>query len=926
MDLHVYLRPPRLPRAARPAALVALAALALAPSARPAAAQSAAASGALAWPAITRESRPWTRWWWLGSAVDSTNLTRELRGLAEAGFGGVEVTSIYGVHGREADFVPYLSDRWVRLLVHAADEAHRNGMGLDLPPGSGWRMGGPDVPLDEASVSLRLRADTVRGGEVWRGDATARPARVAAFSADGKFVDLSKAGGTAAHEWRAPEGSWVVYSAEIRNNGEKVKRPGPGGEGNAIDVLSRPAVDDYLRSFGERFAAVPHGTIGSFFHDSYEYTGTSSRGFFEAFAARRGYDLTRYLPALAGQGDPELVARVKSDYRETMSDLLRENLLEPFTAWAHREGSLSRNQAHGSPANILDLYAASDIPETEIFGPLGGSDSDPLVSKFASSAAHVAGKKLASSESMTWLAEHFTETLDEVKRAVDQLFVSGINHLVYHGTAYSPSDAAWPGWLFYASTEFNPRNSIWHDLPALNGYVARVQSVLQSGTPDNDLLVYWPIYDSWHDAEGLRMDFRVHDPAWLHEKPVGAVARALWEKGYGFDYVSDRLLEQEVEAASGRLSASGARYAALLVPTTLHMPDSTMSRLVDLASRGATVLFVGALPADVPGAGDLEARRARLRAAESRLTFGAPDASGVRAARVGAGRVLVGGSPESLLLAAGVAREAMVDHPGLHFVRRAFDGGWHYFIANGDSTAVDGWVPLAVGAAAVEVMDPMNGQTGMARTRRLASGGTEVMLRLEPGQSVILRAFRAPVTGPAWSYARPAGAARPLGGRWEVKFLQGGPTLPAPYRTDSLRSWTASGPEAERFAGTARYTLRFDAPDGAKDYLLDLGRVAESARVRVNGKELGTLFARPFRLRTGPLRRTGNVLEIDVTNLSANRIRDLDRRGVKWKNFYDINFVGIDYKPFDASQWPVRDSGLLGPVLLQPLTVTQAPR
>ena len=108
---------------------------------------------------------------------------------------------------------------------------------------------------------------------------------------------------------------------------------------------------------------------------------------------------------------------------------------------------------------------------------------------------------------------------------------------------------------------------------------------------------------------------------------------------------------------------------------------------------------------------------------------------------------------------------------------------------------------------------------------------------------------------------------------------------------------------AERFAGTARYTLEFDAPVAADDYLLDLGKVAESARVRINGRDLGTLFAAPFHLRTGPLRRTGNRLEIEVTNLSANRIRDLDRRGVQWKVFYDINFVGIDYKPFDASGW-----------------------
>ena len=113
-----------------------------------------------------------------------------------------------------------------------------------------------------------------------------------------------------------------------------------------------------------------------------------------------------------------------------------------------------------------------------------------------------------------------------------------------------------------------------------------------------------------------------------------------------------------------------------------------------------------------------------------------------------------------------------------------------------------------------------------------------------------------------------------------------------------------------------------DAPGGAPaagDWLLDLGRVAESARVRLNGRELGTLFARPFRVETGALRPTGNVLEVEVTNVSANRVRDLDRRKVEWKIFKDINYVGLDYRPFDASGWPVRASGLSGPVTLTPL-------
>ncbi len=404
-------------------------------------------SANLAWPPTTSEAKPWTRWWWMGSSVDSANLTAELETLAAAGIGGVEVTSIYGVHGYEHASVPYLSDRWIKLLLHAATEARRLGVGLDMPPGSGWRLGGPGVHLEDAVASLRIEVDTARG----------------------------------------------TYVATVRPAGEKVKRAAPGGEGSAIDPFSRVAVQRYLDAYGERIKTLPRGTVRAFFHDSFEYTGTGSAELFEEFLRRRGYDLRGYLPALRGEGDPDVVARVKSDYRETLDAMLLEHLLRPLTAWAHERGSLSRNQAHGSPGNLLDLYAASDIPETEIFGPLGDSGSDPLISKFASSAAHVAGRRLTSAETGTWLGEHFTVTLDQLKQEVDQLFVGGVNHVIYHGTAYSPQDAAWPGWQFYASTELNPRNAIWRDLPALNRYVARVQSILQSGRPDNDVLLYWPL-------------------------------------------------------------------------------------------------------------------------------------------------------------------------------------------------------------------------------------------------------------------------------------------------------------------------------------------------------------------------------------------------------------------------------------------------
>ena len=37
----------------------------------------------------------------------------------------------------------------------------------------------------------------------------------------------------------------------------------------------------------------------------------------------------------------------------------------------------------------------------------------------------------------------------------------------------------------------------------MNAYVARVQSVLQAGTPDNDILLYWPFDDLVEHSAGL---------------------------------------------------------------------------------------------------------------------------------------------------------------------------------------------------------------------------------------------------------------------------------------------------------------------------------------------------------------------------------------------------------------------------------------
>lgn len=905
----------------------------------------------LEWPVLTRESRPWTRWWWLGSAVDETELTRHLEMFRAAGLGGVEVSPIYGVRGSEARDVPYLSPRWVELLAHTAREGQRLDLGIDTIMGTGWPCGGTWVSASEAAARALFESYPVAaGGRVEtpiRSSAAPQAVLLAlmAYSAAGEVLELTGNVDEARRlSWQAPAGEWTLHALFQAGTGQHVKRAAPGAEGLVLDHFSGAAVQHYLTHFDAPLAPLPaEAPLRGFFNDSFEVYGANwTADLLSQFERRRGYDLRRHLPALRGEGEVETASRVRADYRQTVAELLLEAFAEPWTAWAHQQGRITRNQAHGSPGNLLDLYAAVDIPETETFRNVwlefAGLELPPgaarreggraliLCGKLASSAAHVAGRPLCSSESCTWLGEHGHVPLEHVKAVVDCLFVMGINHVFYHGTPFSPADAAWPGWMFYATTHCAPTNPWWRDFAAVNDYIARCQSFLQSGKPDDDVLLYFPIHDLWASEAGSRnllQYLAVHNTGqWLDEN-LASFARTgerLWTRGYGYDCVSDRMLRDAITVSGQELRSHGGAHRVLLVAGCTRMPPETLERILHLAREGATVLVAGALPSDVPGLGELERRRQRLRAAREAIGAFQTVRPGVQEAHVVAGRVLLGDDPEALLAYAGVRREALVDH-GIAVIRRREGEGWCYFLVNQSRQRQERWVTLGVPAQAAVLFDPAGRRRGVARVRQADGDGAQLFLQLEPGESLLARALTHPVEGEPWPYLAPAGEGVTLAGEWQVQFVAGGPTLPSPARVTGLTSWTSWADDAEArrgFSGTARYTIRFDRPAAAAEaWVLDLGDVRHSARVRLNGEELGTLYARPWRLSLSqPLRERSNELEIEVTNLMANRLAALDRQKVDWRKFY---FVNIDYRPFDASGWEPLPSGLLGPVRLVPM-------
>src|SRR5206468_483872 len=199
-------------------------------------------------------------------------------------------------------------------------EAVRLDLGVDMATGTGWPFGGTWVGEADACRTLAHRTWTVQGGS------------------------------------RLTEPVQFEQPPFVRAIGKQL----------SINELKEPVeANANLQRFDRAFAVRPPRGIRAFFNDSYEVDDASGQAdgtaaLFREFEMRRGYDLKQHLPALFdGEGEPDTAARVLADYRQTVSDLLLDTFTTGWRAWAKRQGAIVRNQAHGSPASLLDLYAAS---------------------------------------------------------------------------------------------------------------------------------------------------------------------------------------------------------------------------------------------------------------------------------------------------------------------------------------------------------------------------------------------------------------------------------------------------------------------------------------------------------------------------------------------------------------------------------------
>ncbi len=391
-------------------------------------------------------------------------------------------------------------------------------------------------------------------------------------------------------EWDIPEGDWILVRAGRRITAQTT-RPAPiPGLGFETDKFSRAAADHHFDAYYgkllDRIGTRRHKTSGltTLHYDSWEMSSQNWTPDFPAqFKARRSYDLTPYLPVLAGfvVNDRGATERFLWDFRQTAQELVIENQAERLRELGHRYGlQLALEPYDLDPCSDLELGRAADVPMAEFWSHFGEIDTNWSVVE-STSVGHTNGRTIVAAEAFTAeFAERWLQHPASIKNQGDWAFCAGINRIVFHrfqsqsGTDRSPGMTMGPDGGFGVHWD---RTQTWWDMAhAYHRYVARCSAMLRRGLFVADVL--------YLAAEGAPHVF-------LPPPSVFLPGEFPDRRGYNFDGCSPETLIARASVADGDIVfPDGMRYRLLVLPQVETMTPRLLRKVRDLARAGATVI------------------------------------------------------------------------------------------------------------------------------------------------------------------------------------------------------------------------------------------------------------------------------------------------------------------------------------------------
>jgi len=712
--------------------------------------------------------------------------------------------------------------------------------------------------------------------------------------------------------WEAPPGTWTIvrvgYTLAPRAH---VSTSSPTWKGLCVDYLDPQALRWYWKQIVEPLiadAGPRAGTTWKYVHtDSWELGGVNwTPEFPREFKTRRGYDMTPWLPVLAGcvVESRSATTRFLTDLRRTIADCIADNHYGVMAQLAAQHGMGIHPESggpHGAPVDGLQCMGRGSIAMMEFWARSPRhrvKDEDRFFVKQASSAANTYGLRIAAAEAFTTIGPHYHENpADNLKPSFDFALCEGLNRVVWHTFTCSPASMGIPGQEYFAGTHFNPQVTWWPMAQAFVSYLNRCQLMMQQGRLVADALVY---HGDWTPSF-VRM--KREDP--------GQVL-----PGRDYDVCNQEVLVTRAACRDGRIVLpDGMSYAVLVLPDRPEISLPALRKVMELVEAGATV--VGPRPQRATGLVGADGER-ELAQLAGRL-WGRADGEKVFANPCGKGRVVCGKQARDVLAEMKIARDLEVvgadpaAKAPVDWIHRRDGECDIYFVANTSPKPLEIEVLFRVAGKQPELWDAVSGDVRDLPRFAQRDGRTAVPLRFEPYQSWFVVFRKAAGPPPAGKIAPNFATLRPLGeiaGPWDVSFdpRWGGPEQAT---FDKLLDWATHEDERIRYySGRAVYRKKFDAPTAASGRVwLDLGAVRSLARVRLNDKDLGIVWCAPWRVdASDALQPKANKLEIEVISLWPNRLtRDANLPADK-----RLTRTNVEIPPKGA----LLPSGLLGPVSL----------
>jgi hypothetical protein len=708
-------------------------------------------------------------------------------------------------------------------------------------------------------------------------------------------------------DWKVPAGNWKIVRFGYSLIGKQNHPASPEATGLEVDKLDARAIKAYFDNYLDQYKDATGGLMGSkglqyLVTDSWESGAQNwTKNMPAEFARRRGYPLLPWMPVLTGQvvRSAQASDQFLWDYRKTIAELTAENHYDQLTILLAARGMKRYSESHENGraliADGMDVKRTAAVPMSAMWTPggIGGGENMHRADiRESASVAHIYGQNLVAAESFTALGmggSAWAYSPEKLKPTADLELASGLNRFVIHTSVHQPVDDKIPGLGLGPFGQWFNRHETWAgQAGAWTDYLARSSFMLQQGEFVADVVYYY----------GEDSNITALFGTTLPDVP----------QGYNYDFINPDALLNLLSVQDGLLvTPSGMRYRMLVLDAgnTRLMSLKIASKIRDLVRAGAVV--VGPKPAGTPSLTD---NKEEFQAIVTELW--GPD-NAVKT--TGSGKVYPNQSIQQVLTDLKIAPDFEYTKPQnnseLLFVHRQLPDQEIYWVNNRQDAFQQIEATFRVAGKTVEIWHPETGKTEPA-SYAVAEGRTKVDLALTPNDAVFV-VFRGNASTSASLLPTPKETQlAAIENNWKVSF-QPDRGAPAQITLNKLASWTESAdPGVKYFSGTGTYTQTIAAPgkwftSGSRLWL-DLGDVEEMAEVVVNGKSLGVVWKKPFRVdATHALKPGKNMVEIKVTNLWVNRLIGDQQPGTTKKITYTT-------MPFYKRDAPLLPSGLLGPV------------